>query len=69
MRRGGAPGLDGGCRPWQEAIYRGREEEVVKSTEDLFVGELVTGVPPLESQLVPKMPGDADGNDQGDHCG
>lgn len=41
----------------------------MNSTDDPFVGELVTGVPPLASQMVPKMPGDADGNDQGDHCG
>ena len=41
----------------------------MNSTDDLFVGELVMGVPPLASQMVPKAPGDADGNDQGDHCG
>lgn len=41
----------------------------METTEDVFVGELVTGVPALVDQLAPKMPGDADGNDQGDHCG
>lgn len=41
----------------------------MQTTEDVFVGALVTGVPEIASQLVPKMPGDADGNDQGDHCG
>ncbi|HEX5407433.1 MAG TPA: hypothetical protein VFX16_34600 [Pseudonocardiaceae bacterium] len=40
----------------------------MRTTEDLFIGELVTGVPSVESQLGRKMPGDADGNDQGDHC-
>lgn len=43
-------------------------EDVRTTSEDLFVGDVVTGVPSLESQLAPKMPGDADGNDQGDHC-
>jgi hypothetical protein len=36
--------------------------------DELFEGDLVVGVPTVASQLAPKMPGDADGNDQGDHC-
>lgn len=36
--------------------------------DDLFVGELVIGVPSLESQTSRKMPGDADGDNRGDHC-
>jgi hypothetical protein len=40
----------------------------METTEDVFFSELVTGVPAPASQLAPKMPGDADGNDQGDHC-
>lgn len=38
------------------------------ATDDLFVGPLVVGVPSVADQLTPKMPGDADGEDQGDHC-
>lgn len=41
----------------------------MQKVDELFVGELVTGVPSIGSQLSRKMPGDADGNNQGDHCG
>jgi hypothetical protein len=40
----------------------------MQATDEVFTGELVIGVPTVSSQLAPKMPGDADGNDQGDHC-
>jgi hypothetical protein len=39
------------------------------TVDELFAGALVLGVPSVSSQLAPKMPGDADGDDQGDHCG
>ncbi|MEU3771589.1 hypothetical protein AB0E55_41560 [Amycolatopsis keratiniphila] len=34
----------------------------------MFTGELVLGVPSVEALYAPKMPGDADGCDKGDHC-
>ncbi|WP_019812216.1 hypothetical protein [Saccharomonospora halophila] len=34
----------------------------------MFIGDLVLDVPSEESLYAPKMPGDADGNDKGDHC-
>ncbi|MFE5565086.1 hypothetical protein ACWEOG_02000 [Amycolatopsis japonica] len=34
----------------------------------LFTGELVLSVPSVEGLYSPKMPGDADGADKGDHC-
>lgn len=36
--------------------------------DDLFIGALVTGVPMLADQMAGKMPGDADGQNQGDYC-
>ncbi|WP_328617220.1 hypothetical protein OHS18_13340 [Amycolatopsis sp. NBC_00355] len=36
--------------------------------DELFQGDLVLGVPTVEAQTHRKMPGDADGNNQGDHC-
>ncbi|WP_020631976.1 hypothetical protein [Amycolatopsis alba] len=34
----------------------------------MFTGDLVLSVPSTEGLYAPKMPGDADGNDKGDHC-
>ncbi|WP_329072589.1 hypothetical protein [Amycolatopsis sp. NBC_01480] len=34
----------------------------------MFTGDLVLDVPSTESLYTPKMPGDADGNNKGDHC-
>jgi hypothetical protein len=38
------------------------------TVDELFVGALVVGVPSIADQMTPKMPGDADGEDKGDHC-
>jgi hypothetical protein len=38
------------------------------STIYVFEGEPLLGVPTMDSVLAPKMPGDADGDNQGDHC-
>jgi hypothetical protein len=40
----------------------------MSAIDELFVGELVTGVPTIEAQTGRKMPGDYDGDNQGDHC-
>lgn len=41
----------------------------MQSSDDLFVGELVLGVPAIGSEVGgPKMPGDADSDNQGDLC-
>lgn len=37
--------------------------------DELFVGDLVIGVPSIASQTNRKAPGDYDGANQGDHCG
>lgn len=34
----------------------------------IFTGVLVLEVPSVEAAYAPKMPGDADGNNKGDHC-
>ncbi|WP_419996937.1 hypothetical protein [Streptomyces boninensis] len=36
------------------------------SIDELFDGDLITGVPSLEAGLLDKMPGGGDNN--GDHC-
>lgn len=36
--------------------------------DDLFEGPLTTAVPTPAQAHADKMPGDADGEDQGDHC-
>ncbi len=40
----------------------------MQQIDELFVGNLVTGVPSIGSQTSRKMPGDYDGDNQGDHC-
>ncbi len=40
----------------------------MSTIDELFVGELVTGVPSIGAQTDRKMPGDYDGDNQGDHC-
>lgn len=36
--------------------------------DELFDGDLVVGVPDLIAQTNRKAPGDADGDNKGDHC-
>lgn len=40
----------------------------MQNPDDLFVGDLVTGIPSIGTQTGRKMPGDADDANQGDHC-
>lgn len=42
---------------------------MVKTVDEVFEGELVVGVPPLESEYSRKSAGDQDGDNRGDHCG
>jgi hypothetical protein len=36
------------------------------NVDELFTGDLITGVPAIEAALLDKMPGGGDNN--GDHC-
>jgi hypothetical protein len=40
----------------------------MNSTDELFSGELIEGVPNIDAEYARKMPGDADGLNKGDHC-
>jgi hypothetical protein len=40
----------------------------VTSIDELFDGQLATAVPTPEQLHASKAPGDADGEDEGDHC-
>lgn len=36
--------------------------------DEVFDGDLVEGIPPVDWEYQRKAPGDADGDNQGDHC-
>jgi hypothetical protein len=41
---------------------------MTQDTDDLFTGPLVEEIPTIDAEYFDKAPGDADGEDQGDHC-
>lgn len=45
-----------------------RRHAVIWENDELFTGPLVEQIPTTEADYSDKAPGDADGEDQGDHC-
>jgi hypothetical protein len=45
-----------------------KEMRVVENVDELFEGDLVVNVPPLEAEYNRKSVGDQDGDNRGDHC-